>query len=114
MLSWFYLQAQVVLLSAEVNVVRQYRLWPRAMTDPPATEADFRAYEAYAERERYRPQEDVDTEFAGRRNPTDNVTGDRGSDSDRAGGGDGAGDDRSDDDAADGRPRMKVRTITTV
>ena len=73
LLSWFYLQAQVVLLSAEVNVVRQYRLWPRALTDPPATEADFRTYEAYAERERYRPEEDVDTEFGGKPNPTDAI-----------------------------------------
>lgn len=73
MLSWFYLQAQVVLLAAEVNVVRQYKLWPRALNDPPATDADFRAYEAYAERERYRPQEDVDTEFNGRKNPADKV-----------------------------------------
>jgi YihY family inner membrane protein len=64
LLSWFYLQAQVVLLAAEVNVVRQYRLWPRALADPPATDADFRAYEAYAERERYRPHEEVDTSFA--------------------------------------------------
>jgi membrane protein len=66
LLSWFYLQAQIVLLSAEVNVVRQYKLWPRALTDPPATEADFRAYEAYAERERYQKQEDVDTSYEGR------------------------------------------------
>jgi len=65
LLSWFYLQAQVVLLAAEVNVVRQYKLWPRAMTDAPATEADFRTYEGYAERERYQPEEDVDTSFDG-------------------------------------------------
>lgn len=65
LLSWFYLQAQIVLLAAEVNVVRQYHLWPRALTDPPATEADFRAYEAYAERERYQPEEEVDTAFEG-------------------------------------------------
>ncbi|MDQ1698962.1 MAG: hypothetical protein QOG34_825 [Frankiaceae bacterium] len=63
LLSWFYLQAQVVLLAAEVNVVRQYKLWPRALTDAPETEADYRAYEAYAERERYQPQEEVDTSF---------------------------------------------------
>jgi membrane protein len=65
LLSWFYLQSQVVLLAAEVNVVKQYKLWPRAVTDAPTTEADFRTYEAYAERERYRPQEDVDTSFDG-------------------------------------------------
>lgn len=65
LLTWFYLQAQVVLLAAEVNVVRQYKLWPRALTDAPSTEADFRAYEGYAERERYQDEEDVDTAFPG-------------------------------------------------
>lgn len=63
LLSWFYLQAQFVLLAAEVNVVKQYKLWPRGLADPPETEADYRAYEAYAERERYRPHEEVDTSF---------------------------------------------------
>src|SRR3954469_8105726 len=96
MLSWFYLQAQVVLLSAEVNVVRQYDLWPRALTDPPATEADFRTYEAYAERERYRPEEDVDTEFGGRPNPGDRPTGDKPADS------------------SDAQPDPRVRPIPTV
>lgn len=76
LLSWFYLQAQVVLFGAEVNVVRQYKLWPRAMTDPPATDADFRAYEAYAERARYQPQEDVETEFDDQPNPA-TAPGDR-------------------------------------
>jgi YihY family inner membrane protein len=98
MLSWFYLQAQVVLLSAEVNVVRQYRLWPRAMTDPPATEADFRAYEAYAERERYRPEEDVDTTFDGKPNPVDNPTAQ----------------DAAKEDGAEGDAAPSLRTITTV
>ncbi len=67
LLSWFYLQAQVVLLGAEVNVVRQQRLWPRALTDAPDTDADYRAYEAYAERARYQPDEEVDTAFDGDR-----------------------------------------------
>ena len=31
LLSWFHLQAQVVLLAVEVNVVRQYRLWPQSI-----------------------------------------------------------------------------------
>jgi YihY family inner membrane protein len=65
LMSWFYLQAQVVLLAAEVNVVRQVKLWPRALTDSPSTEADYRAYEAYAEREQYQADEEVNTEFAG-------------------------------------------------
>jgi membrane protein len=63
LMSWFYLQAQVVLLTAEINVVRQSRLWPRALVDAPATSADYRAYEAYAKREQYEPDEEVDTHF---------------------------------------------------
>jgi membrane protein len=63
LMSWFYLQAQVVLLAAEINVVRQSRLWPRALVDAPATSADYRAYEAYAKREQYEPDEEVDTHF---------------------------------------------------
>ena len=35
LLSWFYLQSQALLLAAQVNVVKQYRLWPRALTEPP-------------------------------------------------------------------------------
>jgi membrane protein len=35
LLSWFYLQSQVLVLSAQVNVVNQDRLWPRSMTEPP-------------------------------------------------------------------------------
>jgi membrane protein len=42
LLSWFALQAQVVLLAAEVNVVRQRRLWPRALVDAPANHAPVR------------------------------------------------------------------------
>lgn len=76
LLSWFYLQSQVMLLAAQVNVVRQYRLWPRALKDPPSTDADFRAYEAYAERERFQPHEDVDTSYTGSDQRHDGVAAD--------------------------------------
>jgi YihY family inner membrane protein len=33
LLSWFFLQAQVVLLSVQVNVVKQDRLWPRSIVN---------------------------------------------------------------------------------
>ena len=112
LLSWFYLQAQVVLLAVEVNVVRQYGLWPRALTDAPATEADFRTYEAYAERERYQPDEDVDTEFSGRPNPVDNPTGDAhaGTDGDSSG----VADAPSKEDSEQPGQQSQQRTITTV
>jgi len=35
-LSWFSLQSQVLLVSAQVNVVKQDRLWPRSMNEPAA------------------------------------------------------------------------------
>lgn len=65
LLSWMYLQAQVVLYAAEINVVRARRLWPRALLrDQGLTEADRRAFEAYARaEERVRPEE-VDVGFA--------------------------------------------------
>ena len=66
LLSWFYLQAQLTLLAAEVNTVLKLRLWPRGLVDAPQTEADGRAYEAYAETERYQQPEKVDVRFEGR------------------------------------------------
>jgi YihY family inner membrane protein len=33
LLSWFYLQSQVLLLAAQLNVVRQDRLWPRSLAE---------------------------------------------------------------------------------
>jgi membrane protein len=51
LLAWIYLQAQVLLYAAEVNVVRLHRLYPRALFPPPPTDADRRAYQHYAEAE---------------------------------------------------------------
>ncbi len=60
---WFYLQAQITLLCAEINVVRQFRLWPRALVGEPKTDADYRALEGYAELNRYVHHEGVETRF---------------------------------------------------
>ena len=57
LLAWIYLGAQMTLFAAEVNVVRKRRLWPRAITQPPLTEADERALRSYAEQEERRPEE---------------------------------------------------------
>jgi uncharacterized BrkB/YihY/UPF0761 family membrane protein len=59
LLAWIYLGAQMTLFAAEVNVVRKRRLWPRAMVQPPLTEADERALKSYAEQEARRPDEDI-------------------------------------------------------
>jgi len=59
LLAWIYLGAQVTLFAAEINVVRKRRLWPRAIVQPPLTDADERALRSYAEQEERRPEEDV-------------------------------------------------------
>jgi inner membrane protein YhjD len=51
LLAWIFLEARVVLYAAQVNVVRVQKLWPRSLAPPPFTDADRRAFEAYALRE---------------------------------------------------------------
>jgi len=60
LLAWFYLQAQITLFVAELNVVRVRKLWPRALVPPPLTEADLRAYQLYAESGLLRPDLEVE------------------------------------------------------
>ena len=60
---WFYLQAVITMLGAELNVVLHEDLHPRGLVDPPDTEADHRAYQAYAQERTYHDNQDVDSEF---------------------------------------------------
>jgi len=55
LLAWFYLQAQITLYLVELDVVRTRGLWPRSLAPPPLTDADVRAYQAYAETSQLRP-----------------------------------------------------------
>jgi YihY family inner membrane protein len=55
LLFWFFLLSQITLLSAEINMVRSERLWPRSLSSFAAeatTRADVRAYSFYIGRER--------------------------------------------------------------
>jgi membrane protein len=68
LLAWIYLQAVVIVLAAELNVVIAERLWPRALLSPfvedvDLTRADKRSYESYATAQRYRESETVNVEF---------------------------------------------------
>jgi YihY family inner membrane protein len=40
LLAWIYLGTKITVYAAEINVVLARRLWPRAMVQPPLTEAD--------------------------------------------------------------------------
>jgi hypothetical protein len=53
---------------AEINVVRERRLWPRSLLTPftdnvELTAGDRRAYASYAETERHKGFENVDVDF---------------------------------------------------
>jgi YihY family inner membrane protein len=67
-IAWIYLLALVVVFAAEINVVAQRRLWPRALLAPftdraQLTPADRRVYAAYARSERHKGFEVVDVGF---------------------------------------------------
>jgi YihY family inner membrane protein len=50
---WFYLQAQITLLGAQLNVVLTERLYPRRLVGGPETDADHRALQQYADKATY-------------------------------------------------------------
>jgi YihY family inner membrane protein len=64
LLSWLYLSAQLLLYSAEINVVLARRLWPRSLLQPPLTEPDKRVLTALAEVEERRAEETVEVRFS--------------------------------------------------
>lgn len=61
LVSWLYLGAQLALYSAELNVVRARRLWPRSMVQPPLTDADRRALDDIARESERRPEQSVES-----------------------------------------------------
>ena len=68
LIAWIYLLALITVVSAEINVVAQRHLWPRALLTPftddvQLTSADKRTYTAYAESERHKGFETVDVDF---------------------------------------------------
>jgi YihY family inner membrane protein len=58
---WFYLQSNITLLGAQLNVVLKEDLFPRSLIDPPQTPADHRVLEAYVGERAYHPQQRVTT-----------------------------------------------------
>jgi membrane protein len=63
LLSWIYIGAQIMLLSAELNVVIARRLWPRSLQPPPLTESDRDVFAAQATEEAARPRQEVHVHF---------------------------------------------------
>lgn len=63
LISFLYLAAEVTVYSAEVNVVRARRLYPRSLAPPPLTAADKAVLSAVAAEGERRPEERVHVEF---------------------------------------------------
>jgi membrane protein len=67
-LAWIYLQALVLMLCAEINMIANDRLWPRALLTPftddvELTEADRRIYTTFAAAQRFKGFETVRVDF---------------------------------------------------
>jgi YihY family inner membrane protein len=65
LLGWIYLAAQVFLTGAELNVVRERRLWPRRLF-PPLAPGDRRAIVDEAHEQAPRPEIEVEARFLDR------------------------------------------------
>jgi membrane protein len=68
LIAWIYLLAIVTVFAAEVSVVAERRLWPRALLTPftddvRLTSADERAYTGYADSEQHKGFEVIDVGF---------------------------------------------------
>jgi membrane protein len=68
LIAWIYVEAVLIVVSAEINVVRARHLWPRALLTPftdrvRLTPADERAYTQYAGSERHKGFEEVEVTF---------------------------------------------------
>jgi YihY family inner membrane protein len=61
--AWIYLGVQITVYAAEVNVVLTRQLWPRAIVQPPLTEADRASMALQALQNQRREEQDVAVAF---------------------------------------------------
>jgi YihY family inner membrane protein len=62
LLAWLYLEAELTLYAAEINVVWAYRLWPRSIAPPPYTDQDRQAFRLYAQVEERGKDVDIEVD----------------------------------------------------
>jgi YihY family inner membrane protein len=63
LLAWIYLAVEITVYSAEINVVLTRRLWPRAIVQPPLTEADRASMALQALQNQRRQEQQVHVTF---------------------------------------------------
>ncbi|HTP14624.1 MAG TPA: YihY/virulence factor BrkB family protein [Streptosporangiaceae bacterium] len=66
LVAWIYLGVEVTVYAAEVNVVLARRLWPRAIVQPPLTEADRASMALQALQNQRREEQQVNVFYADR------------------------------------------------
>lgn len=66
LVAWIYLGVEITLYAAELDTVIFHRLWPRALVQPPLTEADQRSLALQATQNQRRPEQEVMTRFRSR------------------------------------------------
>ena len=66
LLAWVYLAVELTVYAAEVNVVLARRLWPRAMVQPPLTEADRVSMALQALQNQRRAEQQIEVTFSDR------------------------------------------------
>lgn len=73
--TWIYFLAELTVYCAEINVVLDRHLWPRAIVQPPLTDADRRSMAAQAHQNRRRPEQHVTVTFDGQAETEDTFLG---------------------------------------
>jgi len=63
LMAWIYVAVEITVYSAEINVVLSRRLWPRAIVQPPLTEADRTSMALQALQNQRRPEQHVEVTF---------------------------------------------------
>jgi YihY family inner membrane protein len=66
LVAWIYFGVQGTVYAAEINVVLARRLWPRAMVQPPLTEADRASMALQALQNQRRPEQQIEVTFTDR------------------------------------------------
>ena len=66
LIAWIYLAVEITVYSAEINVVLARRLWPRAIVQPPLTEADRASMALQALQNQRREEQHVEVSYTDR------------------------------------------------
>jgi YihY family inner membrane protein len=64
---WFYLQAQITLLGAQLNVVLSERLYPRSLVGGPKTDADERTLQYYVDKATHHEDQEIEMRLGRKR-----------------------------------------------